>query len=298
MSSKKQIHKQKTKMKKTITILAASIIGVSAFAQDLTSKKGEPFLPEAKDMAISVEATPFLNYLGNFFGKTANNVSPQFNFLNNRQSVTIKYFLDAKSAVRASIRVGVRNQKDDAIFSVTTGSGASQVKTEYTDKRTITGNDVILGVGYESRRGKTRLQGYYGGDFYVGTGKSNTKYEYALALSSTSLPAVPQHINQFNGADNDVIDKTGGREFTVGLRGFIGAEYFIIPKLSIGGEFGWGLARTSQAKGIENTETLDVNNAIFKETTNTGGSTFFGLDTDQQNTLGLGNVGLKMTLHF
>ncbi len=285
-------------MKKTITILAASIIGVSAFAQDLTSKKGEVFLPEAKDLAISVEATPFLEYLGNFFGKTGFNQAPQYNYLNNRQAITVKYFLDAKSAVRASIRVGIRNQQDNVIFPITTGSGANIVRTEYTDKRSITGNDVIIGVGYEARRGKTRLQGYYGGDFYVGTGKSKTKYDYALALSSTSVPAVTQHINRFNGADNDVIDKTGGREFTVGLRGFIGAEYFIIPKLSIGGEFGWGVARTSQAKGIKNTETLDVNNSIFKETTNTGGNTFFGLDTDKQNTLGLGNIGLKMTMHF
>ncbi len=285
-------------MKKTITIVAASIIGVSAFAQDLTSKKGELFLPEAKEIGLSVEATPFLNYLGNFFGKTNNNNAPTFNFLNNRQSIAIKYFLDAKSAIRASIRIGIRNQKDDIIFPVTTGPVNNQVRTEYTDKRTITGNDVIIGVGYEARRGKTRLQGYYGGDFYVGTGKSKTEYEYALALSSTSVPAVPQHINRFNGADNDVIDRTGGREFTVGLRGFIGAEYFILPKLSIGGEFGWGVARTSQAKGLKNTETLDVNNNIFKETTNTGGNTFFGLDTDQQNTLGLGNVGLKLTMHF
>jgi hypothetical protein len=297
MSSKKQIHKQKTKMKKTITILAASIIGVSAFAQDLTSKKGEPFLPEAKDMAISVEATPFLEYLGNFFGKTAFNQAPQYNYLNDRQAITIKYFLDAKSAVRASIRVGIRNQVNNVIFPITTVSGANQVRTEYTDKRTITGNDVIIGVGYEARRGKTRLQGYYGGDFYVGTGRSKTKYDYALALNSNSVPAVLQHVNRFDAADSGVIDKTGGREFTIGLRGFIGAEYFIIPKLSIGGEFGWGLARTTQAKGIQNTETLVTNN-IFKQTTNTGGNTFFGLDTDKQNTLGLGNIGLKMTLHF
>jgi hypothetical protein len=280
-------------MKKTITILAASIIGVSAFAQDLTSKKGEPFLPEAKDMAISVEATPFLNYLGNFFGKTNNNVAPRFDFLNNRQSITLKYFLDAKSAVRASIRIGNRNQKNDAIFTLIDINNPN-IKNEYTDKRTITGGDVIFGVGYESRRGKTRLQGYYGGDVFVGTGRSKTTYEYAIALSNLNTT----HVNRFNAGDNNVLTKTGGREFTFGLRGFIGAEYFIIPKLSIGGEFGWGIARTTQAKGVTTTESLDVNNAIFKETINSGGSSFFGLDTDQQNTLGLGNVGLKMTLHF
>jgi hypothetical protein len=294
MSSKKQIHKQKTKMKKTITILAASIIGVSAFAQDLTSKKGEPFLPEAKDMAISVEATPFLNYLGNFFGKNASNVAPQFNYLNDRQAITIKYFLDAKSAVRASIRVGTRNQVDNRIFKLADINN-NNIITEYNDKKTVTGNDVIVGVGYEARRGKTRLQGYYGGDVYVGTGRSKTSYNYAIGLDKLSNP---KHVNRFATADSGVINKTGGREFTFGVRGFIGAEYFIIPKLSIGGEFGWGIARTTQAKGVSNIETLDVNGNILKQVNNTGGNTFFGLDTDLQNTLGLGNIGLKMTMHF
>jgi hypothetical protein len=280
-------------MKKTTVILAASIIGVSAFAQDLTSKKGELFLPEEKEIGLSVEATPFLNYLGNFFGKQNNNSAPQFNFLNGRQSIALKYFLTAKSAVRASVRIGTRSSNSDAIFTQNDPNNPS-IKNEYTDKRKISGNDVIIGVGYEMRRGKTRLQGYYGGDFYVGTGKSTTTYTYALALSNLNT----SHQNKFNPADDDILDKTGGREFTVGLRGFVGAEYFIIPKLSIGGEFGWGLARTSQAKGIATTETLDVNNKPFQEKINTGGSTFFGLDTDQQNTLGLGNIGLKLTMHF
>ncbi len=281
-------------MKKTITIIAASIIGVSAFAQDLTSKKGELFLPEAKEIGLSIEATPFLNYIGNFFGKTNNNNAPTFNFLNGRQAIAIKYFIDAKSAVRASIRVGVRNANTDFIFKKADLNNPLIIN-EYTDKRTVTGNDVIFGVGYEQRRGKTRLQGYYGGDLYIGTGRSKTTYEYAIAINALN----PTHVNNFNGADVNVLDRTGGREFSIGLRGFIGAEYFIIPKLSIGGEFGWGIARTTEAKGIANSEKWDpTSSTVIAEKINTGKKSFFGLDTDQQNTLGLGNVGLKLTMHF
>jgi hypothetical protein len=283
-------------MKKTITILAASVITFGSFAQDITSKKGELFLPEAKDIGLSVEARPFLEYIGNFFGKNNFNNAPTFNFLGQgagRQSITFKYFLDAKSAVRATIQIGVRNQKSNAIFQLTNINNPNQ-KDEYIDSRTISGNDVIIGAGYEMRRGKTRLQGYYGGDFYIGTGKSTTTYDYALKLSNTNT----FHNNLFNAADDDVLKRESGRTIGAGLRGFIGAEYFIIPKLSIGGEFGWGLAFSRTGQGVTTNETLDVNNNPFTEKVNSGGNRFFGLDTDNQNPLGLGNFGLKMTMHF
>ena len=63
-------------MKKSVLALALAFGVTTAFAQDLTSKKGEPILPEAGDWGISTDATPFLNYAGNFFGKSAFNSAP------------------------------------------------------------------------------------------------------------------------------------------------------------------------------------------------------------------------------
>ena len=40
-------------------------------AQDLTSKKGETYLPESGDWAIGFDATSFLNYAGNLFNASA-----------------------------------------------------------------------------------------------------------------------------------------------------------------------------------------------------------------------------------
>src|SRR5688500_10229821 len=93
-------------MKKSITMLALAFGVTSTFAQDLTSKKGEQILPEAEDWSIGIDATPFLEYMGNFFGKTSPNAAPTFNFLNSNQTITGKYFTEATMAYRASLRIG------------------------------------------------------------------------------------------------------------------------------------------------------------------------------------------------
>jgi len=95
-------------MKKQITTAAmALILGLfTANAQDLTSKKGEPILPEEGDWGLGIDATPFLNYFGNFFGKTANNNAPTFDFLTGNQTIVVKYFKDATTAYRGAIRLG------------------------------------------------------------------------------------------------------------------------------------------------------------------------------------------------
>ena len=54
-------------MKKTVLVIALALGISGAFAQDLTSKKGEPMLPEANDWAISLNADPIFTFVGNAF---------------------------------------------------------------------------------------------------------------------------------------------------------------------------------------------------------------------------------------
>jgi hypothetical protein len=42
-------------MKKSIALVALAFGVTSAFAQDLTSKKGEPILPEADDWSVGID---------------------------------------------------------------------------------------------------------------------------------------------------------------------------------------------------------------------------------------------------
>ena len=76
-------------MKKSL--IFAGLLGVSAISQaQLQSKKGEAYLPEAGDWSIGVDATPFLNYVGNFLS-SAGNSAPTQDFLNANQTIIGKY---------------------------------------------------------------------------------------------------------------------------------------------------------------------------------------------------------------
>jgi hypothetical protein len=82
-----------------------------------------------------------------------------------------------------------------------------------------------------------------------------------------------------------------------GLRGFIGAEYFVLPKMSIGGEFGWGLGLMSMGAGSVETESTD-GASVGTQVIETTSASAFGFDTNINNTL-FGSAGsLRLTFHF
>jgi len=258
--------KQKTNMKKSVLLLAAAFGVSGAFAQDLTSKKGEPFLPEAGDWAIGINANPFLEYAGNMLsGSTAMNAAPTFGFNNLNQQIIGKMFKDEKTAYRAGIRLGFGGSKETAEVTKLYVSSATPATAVFPSKPDVVVNEhkmssrnIALSGGIEMRRGKTRLQGYYGGELGFGVSGMSHKYTYGNALVADNATAgttgvgvaaadnfgtnvTSATISQGQNGDARVTEAKGGGTVTFGLRGFIGAEYFIFPKMSIGGEFGWGL---------------------------------------------------------
>ena len=282
-------------MKKSIALLALAFGVTNAFAQDLTSKKGEPILPEAEDWAVSVEATPFLNYMGNFFGKTTANAAPTWNNYGANNTIMVKKFTDAQNAYRATFRLGIRNQswKNEVATPQSSTSAPINFPTRAAmseDKASHSSTFIGIGVGMEKRKGKTRLQGFYGADVYIWYSSSKDKFKYGNALtqgatadpnvsaanstdwssvSSSSAAITTANIGTnaapatFQGIPNvtgwrKISEKPGG-QFGLGLRAFIGAEYFVAPKISIGGEFGWGLglAMNMKSKTVYEMEGID-----------------------------------------
>jgi len=268
-------------MKKSVLVLAVAFGVSSAFAQDLTSKKGEKFLPEANDWAISVDATSFLNYAGNFLSG-AGATAPTWNTLGTSQQIIGKMFKDEKTAYRAGIRLGfgsatthgtLNNASDSTLVAQDAKNG---------------GSNIYLSAGMEMRRGTTRLQGFYGAELGFGMASNKTTNKYALAMSDTKA---------VNGSR--VTESKGGSTLMIGLRGFIGAEYFIFPKIAIGGELGWGLLVTSTGKTSSTTETKAGTTVTTKTTDGAKGPGSFGIDTDRTNTaFGPQSGTIRLTLHF
>ena len=269
-------------MKKINFLIAFVFIATSIFAQEgLISKKGEPILPEKGDWAISIDASPFLKYAGNFIGSNGLNVSPAFNFLSGNQTILGKYFIDSSKAFRVGLRLGLgSNSQTTKVFS-----NQYTLPATYVDDVTkVSGSNIGLTAGMEWRKGHTRLQGFYGAEAGLAFKSSNTTNTYGNALSNSN-------------PSWRILENKAGASFGLGLRGFIGAEYFIFPKMAIGGEFGWGLAFTTTGEGKTTTESWNTN-LVTTSVIPTGGATKFGFDTDNLNSV-FGPAGtIRLTLHF
>ncbi|MBL1279325.1 MAG: hypothetical protein COA33_003595 [Fluviicola sp.] len=313
-------------MKKSILAVAVVLGSTSLFAQDLTSKKGESFLPEAEDWAISIDATPFLNYFGNFIGGNGLNTAPTWNFLTANQTITGKYFVDANTAYRASVRLGFGGNgekvmvTDRSVNPLPSTWPTNAAEVENTAKYGMT--NIGIGVGIEKRRGFGRLQGFYGAELGFNINSMKNKYTYgnALTASTSAIDVNVAPADDFTGGNGGtsltagtdgqgnpttgrITEWKSGLGFGIGVRGFIGAEYFVLPRLAVGGEFGWGLVFSSQGastttyevEGLANGATVEQ---ITERTMEGNKSSSFGVDTDNVNSV-FGPAGsLRITFHF
>ncbi len=267
-------------MKKRILLVAGVFVSTISFAQDLTSKKGENYLPEAGDWAIGFDAAPFLDYLGNFFNDSGNQ-SPSADFTNSNFSIMGKMFVDANTAYRGHLRIGLGSESTTTLVD-TASNTFNPSYIENNEKSSY--NSIVLGAGLEKRRGNTRIQGIYGGEAMIMLGGGKTTHEYGEALSATNT-------------GSRTTENKSGSTFGLGVRGFIGAELFVLPKTSIAVEYGWGLAFHATGEGEETIEAWgqapnETSASLQTYTKKTGKSSDFGIDTDN-------NGGrLVLTFHF
>lgn len=310
-------------MKKSVLIIALAFGVSGAFAQDLTSKKGEPMLPEAEDWAISMNADPIFEWVGNAFNGTSGQAPPTTLWQNTNQTIIGKKFIDEKSAYRVMLRIGLVNQTFKnmvtditEITAPTFPNGPAMVEDKYKMSRT----NIAIGVGKEMRRGKTRLQGFYGADAMIWVSMSSMKYTYGNVMTGTPASAaesatpISTSWNTTNGTVAGVgplgtrdLKSKAGMTFGIGVRGFVGAEYFIFPKIAVGAEYGWGLGYQMMGKGKSTVETTGgTPTATGEVETVTSGGSKLGIDTDinSGNIFGFlgasssGNASLRVTFHF
>jgi hypothetical protein len=309
-------------MKKVVVLLVLTFSISSIFAQELVSKKGEQFLPKQGDWAISMCADPIFNFVGNMFNGNTSNGSPTASWLNGNQTIVGKKFIADDQAYRAILRLGFVNQTfknfvDDN--TVTTAPTFPDAFPQVTDKLKITNMNIGIGVGKEFRKGVNRLQGFYGADVMLWVSSSSAKLTYGNEMSDTTIAASGVTTTPTSttwsptGAVLAVsplavrtLSAKSGMTIGFGIRGFIGAEYFIFPKIAIGAEYGWGLGLQMAGKGKQTTQTVGGAATEVGETTvETAGSTSFGVDTDLNQGFifgfkgsNTGTASLRVTLHF
>lgn len=318
-------------MKKSIVAIIFLLSSKIFFAQDLTSKKGEPYLPEAKDWSIGVDVGQVINYVNGFFKTNNNPVSS--NAPINAYFISGKYFKNEKKVYRGSISIGFNsynasNMVSDRIASTNSVSvfpAAVTMKENLWNRKTSL---IGLSFGIENRRGKTRLQGLYGAEAGLSISHSKDKFTYGNVLNvSIITPVGVDSIADamfspiFGDADNinqnantiiqgkvgnaRILERNNGTAVTFGLRTFAGVEYFLLPKMSIGGEFGLGLAFTSGARSKTTWESIgqSINSnssEINVGSTTTDGSkvSYIKFNSDNLNSIFGASAALKLNFYF
>jgi hypothetical protein len=275
-------------MKKFTLFVAALFIAGAANAQDMTSKRGVNILPEAGDISISMSANPFLNYVGGIMSNTGSNSgNAAVQFLNGWNLIQGRYFLDETKAIRAGLRIGFNSTStDNKVLGGTNGT------TVYTETDNTSSNNIWLTGGLEFRRGNYgRFQGYYGAELVVGFGGSNNTNETIVDED----PVTP-NVQATNGYKRTV-ETRAGSTLNLGLQGFIGVEYFLAPKVALGGEFSWGFLLTTTGEGEVTTSNTTPNTPTT--TTKTGRSSEFKIDTGTGFTnYGVAGGNLKLSFFF
>jgi hypothetical protein len=279
-------------MKKKLLVIAAAVLAsANVFAQQVVTetettttatgagpvnKRGEVILPQAGEYAIGFSATPILNYVGRLF-TTDNNInekdgsgsvqSPNMPFvgpwggnnINPGNAIWVKKMIDAKSAYRVRFQFDFSNTttKNLVAQNNTTPDPFNPVFVE--DVTKFKSAQILLGAGIEKRRGASRVQGVYGVEGLIGFRNTSTSIEYGNPLD----------VN-FNAASGRTLKSDPGKFWLVGARGFAGVEYFILPKFSLGGEFGYTLGISGASNGETVTEVWDgTSSSVVEVTTET-----------------------------
>jgi len=297
---------------KKITLLAVAFaffaFNVQAQDEELVSKKGYKILPESGDYAIGVDVAPFFQAL-NFMGGTS--TGPKFS-MSDGFSIFGKYYAEKDMAYR--VKFVFNSVSTTKNFFVTDQTVLIPTPSDVVeDKGTYNYTMAALSFGFEKRRGQGRLQGFYGADFFVqyadgDATNQNFSATYGNEFSSDhTLPTSTVFAGTGDTPGTRTTKINQGGSLGLGLRAFVGVEYFFAPKISLGGEFGWGMAYQIGFNGEATTEEWDPVAGEVKSTTvknggqdnqfifgSTGGTNeFFGAN----NWLGL-NGAINLTFHF
>lgn len=202
-------------MKKFMMIAVMAVAALTANAQNYYGSKEGGF-------AITFNANPLINYVGNMFNGNTNNQLKDFNGLKNElfsgTTITGKYFLKDNLAI--DLGFGFDNEYNTKF---TYDSKEYDKELGYT-KNATSAFMIKGGVSYNLRPGQ-RLQPVLGADLvYV----HENGWDYSEATDGDNKDAY-----QYGGAP---VNK-------IGLMASAGVEYFVTKQISVGATVDFGVAK-------------------------------------------------------
>lgn len=292
-------------IKKITTLLMLSVLPLGV----LTAQEEKDYLPKAGDWAIGIDMQPVYQYIGNMFnGYGTDGTANTLNQFGGEDALGIigdvsimgKYMLDNTTAIRFNVGMEKDNihnatyQIDDKALFLNPLSEAKVTDVEHWNSAYYS-----IAAGIEFRKGKDRIQGYYGADLVLATGKERYKFDYGNAV--TELNQSPHRTN-YNGVglgvanpgywSNVFITESFEKDVIFGIAGKLGVEYFIAPKLSLGGEVSLLISKTISK--VEYTKSEGYNPSTAQVETHTE----LVSPKDRAFHMGTDNMGGKLFMMF
>jgi hypothetical protein len=261
------------KILSSVIILTAMFLGANGQDTLMTSKRGIPILPNSGDWAIGIDARPFT--------KLFNNDSDMgYNFIHDNTLIG-KKFINPNMAHRAKLRIAFNSITDDE-YIIKDGQTVPDPTVTVTDTKQSNFTNITVGYGIEKRTGYGRLQVSYGAEILLSYESYNESYTYGNSFSmSNPNPSTFDFGTNILTPGRRLTFFEQGIELTTALRVFLGTEYFIAPKISVGGEFGWGVAYTNTSDGKWKFASWDAENDNVKSDMDlSGGISGFSFDND------------------
>lgn len=247
-------------MKKILMTLVAVLATVSMNAQNekwFGSREG--------GFALTFNANPVLNYVGNMFNGSTNNTIAPFQGIDSDNlfggtTITGKYFLQDNLAVVAGFGF---NNNYNVVNNYADATDLEKV-TSYT-RNSTTAFQALAGLEYRLQPGK-RLQPIFGANLvYVHT--NNWNYN-----ESTS------------GSTDGDYTYSGAPANKLGLMLNAGVEYFITEQISLGANLDFAIAKTWRGRTIDNDP--DPGKANYSRI------------NSKDTFIGTGNMGANITMNF
>lgn len=273
-------------MKKIIIAIGSVVISCSAWAQnntttktDFHSKRGVYIFPEKGEWALGINAHPFLRYVGNVVSNVnGTNGVEHFTYGSNpwdKNAIYGKYMKSENTAYRARFQFGRSSITDHNLVNKSSLSPDPQSPQYITDNHTRKTSDVLLAIGIEKHRGKSRFKGVYGAEIGIGQFSETDEYRYGNPIDVQFNAPEIYDVNLYDGMNRRLTKSTTGNRWIGGLRAFAGIEYFFAPKASIGGEFGYSFMAGGGRNIEETREYWNSGSSSVKEVTtrvNNGGN--------------------------
>jgi len=189
-------------------------------------------------------------------------------------TVGFRYWMENGMTGRLSLNLATTNHT-----VVSNDPNDSGTENTVTTKNTNFG--IAIGV-QKNFTGTKNLNPYAGVDLGVSTAGGGTLTQRAESVDSTSLLGAVGNYQE--------TVTTNPKGISIGLTPFVGFDYFFVPNLSLGVEFGWGLSTANQKDG--KVETTSKFGSTTTTTSVSGGS-------DKNFTLGShGSSTITMTVFF